>query len=138
MRYLQDKYFDLSFQYDQIIEEIEQNYPQYYQLKYDLETAHPSKIQQELAPQKALVTYFVGTEHVFIFAISNNKSHVFQFEKPDDLVDTIEYIHDAIGIGCGFFRFSPICKPRETGDGKQAEVKQRLFQESHSGTALCH
>ncbi len=99
MGYLQGKYFDLSFQYDQIIEEIEQNYPQYYQLKYDLQTAHPSKIQQELSPQKTLVTYFIGTEHLFIFAISKQHYHFHHLPKPEDLTDTIEYIHDAIGMG---------------------------------------
>lgn len=99
MGYLQGKYFDVSFQYDQIIEKIEQNYPQYYQLKYDLQTAHPSKIQQELSTPKTLVTYFIGTEYVFVFAISKSQFHFHQMDRPDDLNDTIEYIHDAIGMG---------------------------------------
>ncbi|MEZ4887920.1 MAG: tetratricopeptide repeat protein [Chitinophagales bacterium] len=99
VNYLQGKYFDISFQYDQIIEEIEQNYPQYYQLKYDLETAHAANIQQQLQPQKTLVNYFVGAKNLFIFAISKHQFHFHHLPKPDDLNDTIEYIHDAIGMG---------------------------------------
>ncbi len=99
MRYLQGKYFDISLQYDQVIEEIERDYPQYFQLKYDLETAHPTEIQKQLQAQKVLVNYFVGTENLFIFAISKHRFYFHCLPKSDDLGDTIEYIHDAIGMG---------------------------------------
>jgi len=99
MHYLQGKYFDVSLQYDGVIEEIERGYPQYFQLKYDFQTAPPAQIQVQLSPQKVLINYFVGTENLFIFAISKHQVHLHCLPKPDDLTHTIEYIHDAIGMG---------------------------------------
>ncbi|MFK7907979.1 MAG: tetratricopeptide repeat protein [Chitinophagales bacterium] len=99
MHYLQGKYFDVSLQYDQVIEEIERDYPQYFQLKYDLQTTSPTQIRAQLSSQKILVNYFVGIENLFIFAISKSQFHFHCLPKPDDLTDTIEYIHDAIGMG---------------------------------------
>ena len=99
IRYLQDKHFDISLQYEQVIKEIEKDYPQYFQLKYDLQTAHPTHIQAQLSPNKTLINYFVGSEKLFVFAISKEQFHFLHLLKSDELANTIEYVHDAIGMG---------------------------------------
>lgn len=96
---LQSKYFDISIEYEQVIRGIEKDYPQYFQLKYDLLTAPPIEVQAHLSSQEMLINYFIGIENIFVFGISKNKFHFYHLPKPDDLTDTIEYIHDAIGMG---------------------------------------
>ncbi len=56
-------------------------------------------MQAQLSSQEVLINYFIGIESIFVFGISKTQFHFYHLPKPDDLSDTIEYIHDAIGMG---------------------------------------
>jgi CHAT domain-containing protein len=67
----QDKLFGLKRAYDALLERLENGYPDYYQLKYDAETASLADVERALPDEHtALVEYFVGADTLFIFVVS--------------------------------------------------------------------
>lgn len=76
------KIFDLKQQYYDLIHLFETQYPKYFNLKYNLETASVLNIQKNiLQSDQALVEYFLGEKSVFVFIISKNSFTVKKMEK---------------------------------------------------------
>ncbi len=84
------QFFDLHQEYLQLIQQFEQDYPDYYQLKYETKTVSIEEIQNSLSEDQVMVNYFVGENRYYIFFISSNGFEVFEDEKPDDFEQTIE------------------------------------------------
>ncbi len=64
---LTGKIFDLSRKQEELIKEMEQNYPAYYQLKYDDHVITPSELQNSLDTREALVEYTVSGSLLYTF-----------------------------------------------------------------------
>ena len=81
------KLFDKKITYDSLIQKLEKEYPEYYQLKYNLETASIPEIQTILEPGVALLSYFIGNDRLYAFALSRDNysfqvfDEVSKFEK---------------------------------------------------------
>lgn len=57
--------------YDAWVDSLEQQYPEYYQMKYDLDAASVGDVQESLAGTgQALVEYFIGNQMAFAFVIT--------------------------------------------------------------------
>ncbi|MCG2417655.1 CHAT domain-containing protein [Aequorivita sp. F47161] len=66
-----DRLNTLQDEYDAFIIEIEHNYPDYYQLKYDSEIPGLTTIQEKLLTKsRNLLSYFLGIENSFVFYIT--------------------------------------------------------------------
>ena len=72
LKKFQDQYFDAFIRYQQLIDQYEQKYPEYYQLKYQIHTATLPEIQQSLNPETALLEYYTTNDAIYIFIISKN------------------------------------------------------------------
>jgi len=69
----QDKLFGLKQAYDALLLRFEKEYPDYYNLKYQVKTVSVPEVQQQLLDDRtALVEYFTGKDSIFIFAITKN------------------------------------------------------------------
>lgn len=68
---IQNQLFSTQQRYDSLINALEQEYPDYYQLKYDTRTATVPGIQTQLAPEEAVISYFVGDSTYYAFAITS-------------------------------------------------------------------
>jgi CHAT domain-containing protein len=55
-----------------LVEQFEKIYPQYYDLKYKIQTAAVSDLQRSLDDKTALMEYFLGDSAIYIFAITQN------------------------------------------------------------------
>ncbi len=62
---------------------LETRYPEYYDLKYNTELAGIPQIQSQLDDQSALLSYFIGTDRVYIFQITNDKAHLHNLPKDE-------------------------------------------------------
>ncbi len=69
---LEDTRFALSVQYQELLEQLEKQYPQYYELKYQTKTATVKNIQQHLDSSTVMLHYFVGDSVLHIFAITKD------------------------------------------------------------------
>jgi CHAT domain-containing protein/Tfp pilus assembly protein PilF len=71
---LQHKIFNLKKEYDNLMENIEMNYTQYFQLKYESATVSLADIKKSLSKNGLLVEYFLGKEHLYIFVVGESFS----------------------------------------------------------------
>jgi len=77
--------FDLKQEYYGFIDQLEKQYPAYYNLKYKLNTTSITEVQNQLVGNnEVLAEYFVGEENIYIFVIQPEKAEVHYFLKPYD------------------------------------------------------
>jgi len=69
--------FDDTQHYEQLIKKIEKEYPEYYQLKYNVKVTDVVHIQGYLEQKKAaLLSYFVGNQNIYIFCVTSTRIKV--------------------------------------------------------------
>lgn len=103
---LHSQYFNYKRQYDQLIKQFEQDYPAYYQLKYNLQMATAAQIQAHLQqineknehPNTALISYFVGEKVIYIFTITHSVFEVQEIPKPSHFNNLIEDLQSALQL----------------------------------------
>jgi len=71
---LEDRLFDLKLEYDRIKENLEINYKDYYDLKYETSVAGITDIQDNLTKNQAIIEYSLGDSALFAFAITKENS----------------------------------------------------------------
>ncbi len=68
---LEDSLFALKQGYDQLILQLEKDFPAYFQLRYNVQVESPKSVQQNiLKADQALVEYFVGEAHIYYFVLT--------------------------------------------------------------------
>jgi len=92
---LENRLFENKENYHQLIKNLEDNYLDYYQFKYQQKETSLAEVQYQLDEQTALIEYFVGFKHFYIFSIQKNKTKLYKIEKPNDWD---EKINDFVGI----------------------------------------
>lgn len=88
-RSLRERSFDLKAQYDAFLRRVEENYPDYYDLKFNTSVPSVSQLQLLLDDNTALISYFIDNENanVYIFQVTKSSFKVrhraltSQFEK---------------------------------------------------------
>lgn len=80
---LKDLLFSYQNSYRAFISNLETDYPDYYQLKYDQQIATVSAIQSKLTGNSALLSYFIGAEEIYVFIISSKDISAERIVKSD-------------------------------------------------------
>jgi len=101
----QDKVFGLKQHYDALLARFEKDYPDYYNLKYQTQTASVQDVQQMLDNNTALVEYFTGQDSIFIFTITKNTFDVATVAKDSLFGQRVKDCRTAI-IGKDFGTYS--------------------------------
>ncbi len=68
---LKDQLFNYEQGYRQLIEQVEKDYPKYYDLKFNTSVVTVQEIKTKLKSFEALVSYFIGEDKIFIFTITS-------------------------------------------------------------------
>ncbi|MEN0004003.1 MAG: CHAT domain-containing tetratricopeptide repeat protein [Bacteroidota bacterium] len=83
--------FDLNQTYDSLKTLFETQYPQYYQLKYDLSTVDVAEVQQSLlASDQTMLEYFVGDSSIFVFTINQEDYEIVEIKKDFPLNEWVD------------------------------------------------
>lgn len=94
---LNGKIFDLKTTYYQLIDQFEEEYPDYYRLKYDSEVISLDEIQgQILKPGQGLIQYFNGKEHDFALVVTPDQCEVFDLGENPNLPLMVENLLNSI------------------------------------------
>ena len=96
LRQLQDQYFMFNTQYQQLIETLENEYPDYFNLKYTTKTALVSDLQKILDDNTAMLEYFVGDSLIYTFVIKSNHFHVNAFKKDSLFSQAVERLNTSL------------------------------------------
>jgi len=86
-----DKLFKANRQYDELITVFENNYPEYFELKYNQKPASVKEIQETLDDKTAIISYFTGDSIITIFTITKKNLDVKTVPAIENLDDTIQY-----------------------------------------------
>ena len=70
----QDKLFTLREGHEKLIKKLENEHADYYDLKYNFNTATISELQKYLSPNSILLEYFQGENSTFVFHITKNSA----------------------------------------------------------------
>ena len=93
---LENRRFDYFQKYEQLVERLEKEHPQYHQLKYDVKVADIGQVQKTLETDEVLLAYGVGGTGISLFAISGKNVRAKNFERPDDFDETVRRFRNAI------------------------------------------
>ena len=78
--------FDRQNSYDSLVNVIEQQYPKYYRLKYENDVTSLEDLRQEVInTNTALIEYFIGDQHIYVFRVEENAIRFFQAEMTDEM-----------------------------------------------------
>ena len=84
---LHGEHFTHSAAYEELINQFEQEYPEYFSVKYDVETASIAQIQQALPANTKLVEFFETESHIYLFSLNNTENNkeaqLLKVDKPD-------------------------------------------------------
>ena len=94
---LNNQIFDLKRQYQNLIEQFENEYKDYFDLKYGETTVDAVQIQQLLKPKQSMLAYYVGDSSIFVFHIDTQQVQLFKTNKDFPLKtwvsDVIKGVH---------------------------------------------
>ena len=93
---LQDQLFTLQEKYFQFTAALENTYPSYYNLKYQMQTPSLKKLQTAVDNQTALLEYFTGDSVIYIFTITKDTYRVTEISKPADFDSLANAYHLAL------------------------------------------
>ncbi|MCF6367193.1 MAG: CHAT domain-containing protein [Bacteroidales bacterium] len=92
----QNKLFKANRTYDSLIIVIENDYPEYFDLKYNRESVSIKQIQKLLNRRTAIISYFTGDNIITVMAVTHNKNIVLQVPKPENLDSKIKNLRTGI------------------------------------------
>jgi CHAT domain-containing protein len=88
--------FDLKRDYERLVEQLEKEYPKYYELKYKTELPKVAAIQAKLSNGSALIEFFSGEETIYAFVFTKEQLEVIELPKAEGLTDQISQFKDLI------------------------------------------
>lgn len=89
--------FDLKRQYESLKQQLETDFPNYYQLKNEVGTINLSTVQKQLLnSEQALLEYFVGDENIFIFLVEKDDLKVHTLPKNFPLATWIKQMREGL------------------------------------------
>jgi len=95
---LQVEFLEYHQQYNQLMKQMEETYPNYYQIKHETQTISIAKIQSILHPQELMIQYCLYPNQLFIFAIGVDSLCLEVVELDDDLIELIDVFQRSISL----------------------------------------
>ncbi|PHS63306.1 MAG: hypothetical protein COB12_09790 [Flavobacterium sp.] len=91
----QNKLTSLQNDFDLLISEIKEKYPDYYHLKFDIQIANLALIQEQLLDNNtALISYFTGKKNSYVFLITQSNITLRSIEESSELfIKTIDFFN---------------------------------------------
>lgn len=76
--------FNLDREYQSFIKKLEQDYPNYFNLKFNQTTPTVVDIQKQLDSKSALLSYFISSKRLYIFIITKKNFEIKNLTLPED------------------------------------------------------
>ena len=91
-----ERLFKLKTSYNDFIKELEENYPEYYNLKYATSFASLDEIKNYLKEDETLVMYFLDTDQLFQLQVSKSKTHFEEVALPESFFRNISAYRNSL------------------------------------------
>jgi CHAT domain-containing protein/tetratricopeptide (TPR) repeat protein len=86
----QTQLFNFNIRYDSLINAIFEQYPDYYELRFDLNTIPLTELQKGLSSNQTLLEYTLSGKQLFIFAIASDTTIAVRKQLPDTFYNDLE------------------------------------------------
>ncbi|MEO1627541.1 MAG: CHAT domain-containing protein [Bacteroidota bacterium] len=97
LRSQEQQLFKLQQEYEQLSQQMERNYPQYYQLKYQHQPIQIDQLQEQLAEQQSsLLEYFAGDSALYLFVLSPQELQVIHIQDQESIYQDVQYLRQFI------------------------------------------
>ncbi|MFL5728500.1 MAG: CHAT domain-containing protein [Cytophagaceae bacterium] len=95
---LRNKLFNLNRQYEQFTKSLEQNYPEYYNLKYNSAGIRLDSVRSVLEEGTMLISYFLAEnrKRIFVFCLTKKSLEVYNMPKNELLEKQIKGLRNSI------------------------------------------
>ena len=90
--------FEEKQQYSRLIIYLENNYPEYYSLKYQQNQTQLTDVQNTLDDKTALLEYFVGDSAIYILSVQKERSKLYKVNKPKIWEQTFENFRQSLTL----------------------------------------
>ncbi|MGB5436785.1 MAG: CHAT domain-containing protein [Maribacter sp.] len=94
---LEDQLFELKNDHRFLIQNIETNYPDYYDLKYKSEVISATKTQQLLANNEIIISYFYGNQGIYVIGISKDSKKLYKIPLEESIEAQIRSVRQMLG-----------------------------------------
>ena len=85
----EDKIHDLQIEYENLVQYLEDNYENYYRLKYNPTIVDIHTIENTLQSNQTIIEYTVTADAIFVFIINNEKSQSFEIQIQQDTLNKL-------------------------------------------------
>lgn len=81
-----EKLFELRQHYNVFIADLEKNYPQYFNLKYNVPIPSVAQLQETLKENQAIVSYFIAdrSKRLYVYQISQGKFNAYNVQQTEN------------------------------------------------------
>lgn len=93
---IKDQLFGYEQSYRSFIDQLETEYPAYFNLKYNHSLATVAEIQGAMNSQTAVLSYFTGEQDIHVFIITKNDFEVITIPKAKDFFQTCKAFRNSI------------------------------------------
>jgi len=94
---LEDEHFIIQNEYRLLTQNLETQYPAYYNLKYNTEVTSVSELQKRLHKQEGLVSYFYGSQAIYAMVIDANSLSLERIPLDTRIEELIRTSHKMFG-----------------------------------------
>ncbi len=91
-----NRLFQTDRSYRLLVNRIETEYPKYFELKYQTNTASAAELASLLTEEQAILSYFVGEKKIYLFLITSKGIDVIEKERNDDFASLISGLRNAV------------------------------------------
>lgn len=96
---LKDSLFYVQRELSSFTENLEKNYPSYFELKYDNRLVDREDVQSVLGPDDMIISYSFGTEHLYAIAIEKENFSVFRLDVDEYLAQQVNGLIESVTQG---------------------------------------
>lgn len=96
---IRDSLFYSKREIENFTSNLEQNYPDYYRLKYDLSIISIDQLKNQLNGDQTFLSYVVSEETIYTLVVGADNFEVVKLEAPEYLADTIDSLRDDVKTG---------------------------------------
>jgi CHAT domain-containing protein len=88
--------FEYQQAYRTFIGSLETNFPSYFNLKYNQTYATADDLKSKIDDQTAILSYFTGTNIIYVFSITNKGMEVFEIPKEENFIQMVKAFRNSI------------------------------------------
>lgn len=96
IRRLEAKIATFSQEYRNVLNQLEQDFPEYYRIKYQVDIADPESIARQLPHDQAMIEYYLGDSTLFIVCFADRQYQFFSQPRTAELDQALQAIRSSI------------------------------------------